>query len=80
MQTDSTDYKDPFYYNGTNYSNVGTFNSRDVKMWEVEDLTVDYIKQSQFDINKLFTLLDFLQGTAQDVEGLIDEMMYSHPS
>lgn len=80
MQTDSTDYKDPFYYNGTNYSNVGTFNSRDVKMWEVEDLTVDYIKQSQFDINKLFALLDFLQGTAKDVEGLIDDMMYSHQS
>jgi hypothetical protein len=70
--TNNNQYKDPFYYNGTY---TGT--SKEVKLWEVEDITVDLIKQSQHDINRLFTILDFLQGTAKDVEGMIGDMLYN---
>jgi hypothetical protein len=78
----NVNYKDPFYYNGSKYYDPADNSStvRDIKFWEIEDLTVDYLKQSQGDINKLFSILDFMQGTAKDIEAMIDDLMYVHQS
>lgn len=74
-ETQNSQYTDPFYYNGQYYGNYDSRGKQLVKLWEIEDVTADFIDQNKDDINKLFLLLDHLQGAAKDVEAMLDDMM-----
>lgn len=74
-----SDYNDPFYfrdvYDNNTHNQSGNFNFReDLQLWEIEDLTVDLIRQHQDDINKLYLIMNFLERTVNDVKYMISEL------
>lgn len=79
---ESPDYSDPFYYNGDYlgsdyYRNDGIRKTKtDIKLWELEDLTNDYLANAEDDFDKLFALLSHLEDTSNSVQTMIDKMLY----
>lgn len=68
---ESQDLNDPYYfsehyYGGEHY--VDEDISKHVRLWEIEDLIRDYVRQNQGDFNKLFILVDTLNQEAKSLE------------
>lgn len=67
------DPNDPYYfsehYYGSSYQDYKEYsNTRYVRLWEIEDLIQDYVKQNDGDFNKLFMLSDLLTQEANNLE------------
>lgn len=61
---------DPFYYSSdfNSYDYGNNSSPKILKLWEIEDLIQDYIKQNSDDINKIFQLYDVLTESAKEID------------
>lgn len=59
---------DPFFYDDNGYYGENVGGERNIRLWEIEDLINDYIKQNSEDLNKMFILYDLLKGVEEDID------------